>query len=235
MCQGEFDRHREAEYLPGIALASRLLAELHIARGDLARADAALAEGRAAAERMGDVPSLACLLGVWMLRHYAAGEHEAGDKMVAEGLAACRTLGEAWSRMWFALALVEGSLYGVAAEALAAAERLLDGLPDSPLCGPTRVTLAAARAFVAADAGPPHVLRAGAQALASETMGDRRAVQTIVGQLFVAEAALLDGDIPGAMASAAGARDAARSLGYTWLENAARRFPRRIADGTGPG
>lgn len=235
MCREELDRHRPADYLPGIGLASRLLAELHLARGELGTADAALDEGRAAAERLGDIPSLACVLGIGALRRSVAGDREGAAKVAAEGLAACRRFSEARSRIWFALALVEGALYGVPAETLAVAAGLLDGLPETPLRESGLAAAAAAGAFAEGGTGSTEILRAGAEALRSRTIGDRRAVQRIVGQLLVAEASRREGDATGAQTAAAVARQDARSLGHVWLEAAALRLLARLDCGAHAG
>ncbi len=223
LCVEELQRHRAADYLPGVGLASWLVGELHLARGDLVSADAAIREGRAAADRLGDVPSLACILGLAALRHYIVGDRDAGETVAGEGLAACRTFSEARSRIWFALALAEGSLYGVSRETLAAAAALLEGLADTPLRESGLAAVTAARAFTDRAAGSPGILRAGAEALRSRTIGDRRAVQRILGQLFAAEASRREGDAAAARAATAAAVQDARSLGHVWLEAAALR------------
>ncbi len=220
MCQEELERHRRAGYLPGIALAGRLLAELLLARGEIAGVDAALTESRSAAERLGDVPSLACLLAVQALRHHVVGEREAGDRAAAEGLALCSGFNEARTRMWFALVLAEGVVYGGSAEMLVTAAELLHALPETPLLEASRTVIAAARAFADVGFGCPATLRAGTEALQSRTIGDRRAVQWIVGQLFAADASRRDGRVAELERSTTALLGTTRSLDHVWLEAA---------------
>jgi tetratricopeptide (TPR) repeat protein len=213
---------REAGALAYRIMALARRAELHLAEGriDAARTDLDGARRLAAARE--DYRARLDVLILDCQAHSVLGDLPAARASAAAALRLLAPPAAPAAHESAFLALLEATLYGLPAEALAHVDALL----PSPLA---RSLCAAARAWKA-PGGAGSLLEAAAL-LRGPDVGPRRAALRLVAACLAAEGHLRDGDEPAACREAeAGLRDAA-ALGHVWMELKLLHVRARLAGG----